>query len=207
MKTIPALACLLTLVAWNTMPNEGEFKLVKQDKVLSLYERWIPGPGEDQIREVKAVFEVKADMEAAISLLTDQAKGQEWNANAKQYRVIINGARSNWITYTRYNIPWPFGDQDCCLSHQVYKTSGSLRSGTIQFESIAHTQFPVTSAVTRIQGTRGRWYFEELPGDRMRVSYTISTNRSKKVPRWVTDPIVRNSLFSSMTSFRTMLQQ
>lgn len=61
--------------------------------------------------------------------------------------------------------------------------------------------------MTRIQGIRRKWYYEELPGNRMRVSYIISTHRSKKVPRWVADPIVRNNLFSSMTSFRTMLEQ
>lgn len=201
------MAGLLMLVAWSAPQSDGNFKLVKQDKAISLYERWIPGRGDEQVREVKAVFEVRGDLEAAITLLTDPARGKAWNTNARQYKVLSDGGRTRWVTYTRYSVPWPFGDQDCCLAHQVYRLPGNPRSGTIQFESIVHEQFPLVGSVTRIQGTRGKWTFEELPNNRMRVGYVISTNRSKKLPRWVTDPIVRNNLFSTMAGFREIMEQ
>ncbi|MDF2187316.1 START domain-containing protein [Paraflavitalea sp. CAU 1676] len=210
MRTLTMLATLLigtgyTTVATNT--SEGEFKLVKSDKVVSLYERWIPGSGGEQVREVKALFEVKTGIEAAITLLTDQAKGKEWNAQAEQYKVLSSGNRNQWITYTRYSVPWPFGDQDCCLSHHVSKDPNNPRAGTIYFESIDHIQFPVKTSVTRIQGTKGRWVFEEIRPGTISVAYIVSTNRSKKLPRWVTDPIVRNNLFTTMTTFRSLLEK
>ena len=210
MRTIIPLASLLLLTSWTTVTDtikEGEFKLVKSDQAVSLYERWIPGAEGEQVREVKAVFEVKADIEAAITLLTDQAKGKTWNAQAGEYKVLPSGNRNQWITYTRYSVPWPFGDQDCCIAHQVNKDPNNPKAGTIYFESTTHTSFPVTDAATRIQGTRGRWIFEDNQHGGMKVSYIVSTNRSKKMPRWVTDPIVRNNMFSTMSSFRSLLEK
>lgn len=210
MRTLTALVILLLLTSWTTATDtigEGDFKLVKSAQAVSLYERWIPGAEGGQVREVKAVFEIKADIEAAISLLTDQAKGKVWNAQAAEYKVLLSGNGAQWITYTRYNVPWPFSDQDCCIAHRVSKDPNNPRAGTIYFESTTHTSFPVTGSVTRIQGTRGRWLFEDNQHGGMKVSYIVSTSRSKKMPRWVTDPIVRDNMFSTMSSFRSLLDK
>ena len=206
MKSLQLTGCLLVLVQW-LYAGEGEFKLVMKDEVISLYERWIPGGEGEQVREIKAVFAVRSDVEAVISLITDQARGKEWNINARQYNVLQHGDRAGWITYTRYSIPWPFGDQDCCLSYTIQKNAVNPRAGVIGFESVVHNQFPVTNSVTRITGTKGRWLLEDAGNGQMKVSYIISTHRSKKVPRWISDPIVRKNLFNTMSTFRSMLEK
>ncbi len=210
MKNLQVLGCLLILLMQSLyagVTGEEEYKLVKKDAVLSLYERWIPGGQGELVREIKAVFVVRSDVEAVINLLTDQARGKEWNINAEKYNVLHAGDRTNWITYTRYSIPWPFGNQDCCLFYKVNKDAGNLRAGVIGFESVLNNQFPVTSSVTRITGTKGKWLLEDAGNGHMKVSYFISTNRSKKVPRWISDPIVRNNLFATMSSFKSLLEK
>ena len=210
MRNLQVLGCMLVLLVQSLYAGttgEGEFKLVKKDEVLSLYERWIPGAQGEQVREIKAVFLVRSNVESVISLLVDQSRGKEWNSNARNYDVVHTGNRTNWITYMRYSIPWPFGDQDCCLSYSVHKEADKPFSGVISFESVLNNQFPVTTEVTRITGTKGKWLLEDAGNGQMKVSYTISTNRSKKVPRWIADPIVRNNLFTSMTTFRTLLEK
>ncbi|MBO9566266.1 MAG: hypothetical protein J7621_26065 [Niastella sp.] len=68
-------------------------------------------------------------------------------------------------------------------------------------------QFPVTASVTRIAGTRGKWQLEDAQNGTMRITYIVSTSRNKKVPRWIADPIVRNNLVSTMTTFRDILEK
>lgn len=209
MKKLQVIGCLLLMalqVGAAGPAGEGEFKLVKKDKAISLYERWISGETGENIREIKAVFLVRSDVAAAIQLLTDPVQGKEWNQHAKQYKVLLSGQRSQWITYTRYSIPWPFGDQDCCLSYKVGHDTGNPRVGVVSFEGVQHDQFPVSGSVTRIQGTKGQWNFEDAQG-LMKVSYIISTSRSRKVPRWVADPIVRNNLVATMSRFRQLLEK
>ncbi|WP_160716773.1 sterol desaturase family protein [Chitinophaga solisilvae] len=207
-RTMFSVAVLLLLAqspASAHQLSDGSYKLVKQEKNIALYERWIAASGMESVREVKAVFTVKSDVRSVTQLLRSQEQGTNWNAHVKMYRVLLSSDSNQWTTYLKYKIPWPFGDQDCCLLYRFNPHTAGERHGEITFESTSSSLFPVTADVSRITGTRGRWLMEDTGGS-MKITYTITTNRSK-VPRWVSDPIVRNNLFSTMDDFRSILEK
>lgn len=181
-------------------PNTGEFRLVKQSESVFLYERWIEAGGGEKVREIKAVFLVHTEINNIIRVLKDPVKGKEWNVNAKHYQVMRTADEDRWISYIQYDIPWPFDDQDCCLS---FHSSGN----EVSFESIDHSAFPVASNMTRISGTRGKWILENTHSGNVRVTYFITTDRSKKIPRWVSDPIVHSNLVKTMAKFKSLAEQ
>ncbi|RBL89819.1 sterol desaturase family protein [Chitinophaga flava] len=202
------VALLLVQPVFAHQSAESDYKLVKRNKSISLYERWLPaGENEERVREIKAVFTVKSDVQAVARLLTDQQQGVVWNVRARIYRVLPMVESREWVTYLKYNIPWPFGDQDCCLLFHLKAHPYNERSGEISFESTLSNRFPVTDNVTRITGTHGRWLMEDLGDNGMQITYTITTNRSARIPRWVSDPIVRNNMFETMSTFRSILEK
>jgi hypothetical protein len=77
----------------------------------------------------------------------------------------------------------------------------------VHFESTAHEKFPVQTKITRISGTKGKWMLEEKKKGITQITYFISTDRSTTLPRWVSDPIVRNNLFETMTAFKNILEK
>ncbi|SIN71558.1 START domain-containing protein [Chitinophaga niabensis] len=184
--------------------SEEEFKLVRTDKGISLYERWIPNAEDEKVREIKATFVVRADLAGISRLMTSPAMGTDWNVNAKEYNVIPTTTENTWITYIKYSIPWPFEDQDCCLLYHLRKEE---QYAEITFESTAHSRFPVYKNITRISGAKGKWMLQDMGNGNMRVTYLISTNRSKKVPRWISDPIVQGNLIETMTRFKTLAEK
>ncbi|CAL1520469.1 hypothetical protein MMC2321_04234 [Chitinophaga sp. MM2321] len=184
-----------------------DFKLVKEERGISLYERWIPGAEKEPVRELKAVFFVHANKKDIHLLLTDQERGTDWNMEAKAYNVLPAGDENTWITYIKYSIPWPFDDQDCCLKYHVREEGKDGKPAEITFESTSHSRFPVFNKVTRITGVQGKWLLHEQGNGSVKVIYSISTNRSKKVPRWVSDPIVRGNLFETMNRFKTLVEK
>lgn len=186
-------------------PSIDEFKLVKKDATLSLYERWIAAEGGDKVREIKAVFSVKTGMPAIVRLLKDQSKGKEWNMDAKAYRILRFPEEHRWITYIEYGFPWPMDNQDCCLLYH-YRESPASSKAEISFESTLHNQFPVSKNIMRITGTKGKWIMEQQRSGEMKITYLITTDRSKKVPRWVSDPIIHSHLFKTMTKFKNILE-
>ncbi|WP_161596777.1 START domain-containing protein [Chitinophaga vietnamensis] len=179
------------------------FRLVKKDAVIALYERWISTGSGDKVREIKAVFQVKTNVAAVIGLFKDQQKGREWNINACEYRIIPSNDTSSWLTYIRYNIPWPMDDQDACL-HYHYQSSGT--QSEVAFESATNSRFPVQHNTTRITGTRGKWIMEEQGAGTLQVTYLVTTDRNKKVPRWIADPVIHDHLFKTMTRFKSLLE-
>ena len=184
----------------------GEYKLVKRDNVLSLYERWMPGADGESVREIKAVFEVKAAIPAVIALFKDQDQGREWNINASDYRIANGSDTRHWITYIKYDIPWPMDDQDCCLLYQYHEPAGKGETAEVMFLSTTDSRFPLLHKTTRITGTKGKSLMEPQAAGQLKITYTVTTDRSKKIPRWVSDPIIHDNLFRTMTKFKVLLE-
>lgn len=180
-------------------PTE-EFRLVKQSGNIFLYERWIAAGNDEKVREIKAVFLVRASRTSLISLLKDPAKGREWNVNAKEYRILPLPEANRWISYIQYDIPWPFDNQDCCLAFQCTDSE-------VSFQSTQHSAFPEKSGIMRLSGTRGKWLLENMHSGNVKVTYLITTDRSRKIPRWVSDPIVHSNLIKTMSKFKTLAEQ
>ncbi|RYE23951.1 MAG: hypothetical protein EOP51_08935 [Sphingobacteriales bacterium] len=204
------LKLLLILVAFlqnvaTAQANTGIYKMVKQDDIITLYERWINNDKGETVRELKAVLLVKSDMNEVTALLTNNAKGKKWNTSASEYKVIGHATDGYWITYTRYDIPWPFEDQDCSLRYTVVnKTSSNVE---IMFDEYTDPQFPLHEGVTRIAGTHGKWILEDQRNGYVKLTYFISTDRSKKVPKWCSDMVVHSNMFKTLTAFKNTLEK
>ncbi|HVI44918.1 MAG TPA: START domain-containing protein [Chitinophaga sp.] len=210
MKFLQSLLLILSIItgpksAMGAQNTEG-FRLVKQDGAISLYERWIAAAGGEKVREIKAVFMVHTTPTAVADLLRNQARGTQWNINASTYRIIPLPDHNHWITYIQYDIPWPVDDQDCCLSYHFEERQGNAGASVIAFESTTHSQFPVSSKITRITGTRGKWVLEEQQNGNVGITYLVTTDRNRKIPRWVSDPIIHDNLFKTMRKFKNILE-
>ena len=118
------------------------------------------------------------------------------------YKVIPKGENS-WVSYIQYDLPWPMDNQDCVLEY----SASSLKDDhiIIDFKSIEHEIFPVSTQIARITDIKGKWIFRETTTGTL-VEYSITTMPSPTLPRWITDPLVRNNLIDTMDEFRTILE-
>jgi hypothetical protein len=205
-----AVAFLTTVIILGSFSRlkAGGFKLVKQDKVLSLYERWICGDKGNKVRELKCVFTVESDITSITRLLTDQSRGTQWNSNTLRYKILRTGNAATWTAYIRYDIPWPFNDQDCCLLYHFKRLAmdADAQGAVITFKSISDPRFSIAEETDRITGIRGKWLLEPRGKGQTKITYLITTERSQNIPRWISDPIIHNNLFSTMTKFKDMLE-
>lgn len=192
------------LMSYPTLSIASEFKLVKQDKNISLYERWIPSKNGEPVRELKTVFMVKSNIHSIVQLLKNNDKGTDWNTNSSVYEIKSSIPGHSWFTYIKYDMPWPFNDQDCCLLYQLQMKNAGMM--VINFSSSENQHFPVIPETDRIAGVRGEWVLEELDNSITQVTYLITTDKSKKIPRWISDPIVHNNMFNTMISFKNILE-
>ena len=185
----------------------SDFIIVKKKGAITLSERWITGARNESVRELKAEFLVKSNIDEVISLLKNQSAGIKWNKNASIYK-IANSANSNeWINYIKYDMPAMFNDQECCLLYRAPMTSSPYQNAfVINFESAICSSFPAKSEVKRITGVNGQWKIEKQENSFLKITYIISSDKSNNIPRFISDPIVHNSLFTTMESFKNLLE-
>lgn len=201
MKLMIAVSMMLMVITTNAQAED--YKLVKKEGLLSLYEKWVTAMNGEKAREIKAVFYAHAKPADAVALLKDQSKALEWNPNAGEYKVVVSANPNSWLNYVIYDIPWPVGDQDLCLQYSM-KQSGTVTE--VVFQGTDHKSFPVKSGVGRISGTKGKWVFEQQTNGLMKITYTISTNRNSKLPKFITDPIIHDNMMESMVLFTSLLE-
>ncbi|WP_114791719.1 hypothetical protein U0035_17635 [Niabella yanshanensis] len=208
MKTVFQYNTLLVLALLFThFCSAGDFELIKAERNIALYERWVKHNGHT-VRELKADFTVKAaSAQDVVALLKNPAKGPRWNTNARNYKIAYTSNDAVWLTYVRYKIPWPMDDQDCSLKYSFNTSDLNSQVCNIYFEGIYTEKFPVVKNVTRITGTRGKWVVEKAKNGSLKITYQIVTDKSASVPRWVSDPIIHDNLFKTITEFRKLLEQ
>lgn len=197
---------LLTgLLSMTSKSQAADFKLVQSQQNIALYERWIQHNG-NNVRELKAEFTVKTNgTPQVIQLLKDAGKGNVWNPNASAYKIRLL-QNTSWLTYIRYKTPFPMDDQDCCLKYFYADADASKPMYAINFESMASNNFPLQKNVTRITGIKGKWLIENKGNGTTKITYQIVSDKSASIPRWVSDPIIHNNLFTTISSFKKLLE-
>lgn len=199
MKTLILTAtAVLISMSFSTL---GDFRLVKNENNIALYERWYTQSPGVQARELKAVFQVRTGMETLIAMLHNESKGKMWNSQASEF-AIRNLKSSGWVNYIRYDLPWPMDDQDCVLQYSRTAAGGKT---ILQFSSTTHASFPVKKDVGRIPSVRGKWLLSPGP-NLVKVEYYITTTPNAGMPRSITDPIIRNNLIAGMAGLKKLLE-
>ncbi len=187
--------------------NDGQFKVVKTEKEVILSERWTTLQNGNPGREVKAEFVVKSDLASIISLIRDEERTKIWYKNLSDCK-IVDEKENNWVSYYQYSIPWPLSNQDCVLYHEfeLLDTENSKRGMVIHFKSFEHKNLPRLPGIKRIDEIYGKWEAEELNEGVYQMRYYITTTPSSSMPKWITDPIIRGNLISTMSNFRIQLE-
>jgi len=202
---IAALLLCHVLFAQKTLASE--FKIVKKQGDIVLYERWITGSTGESVRELKAEFSVKSNTENVIALLKNQKEGTKWNMNTSVYKIVNTLNEDVWINYIKYDMPAMMDDQECCLLYQVASFSGEQNMLKVSFESTVSPLFPVNPDVKRITGVRGEWILRPQSNKSLKVTYLITSDKSSNIPRFVSDPIIRGNLLKTIESFRDLLEK
>lgn len=188
-------------LAYGHDPDTADFTLVKVSDEIAVYERWYPITARQRAREVKATFLVRTEPWNAAALIRDESMGRSWNRNVKTYK-ILSGQERSWICYMEYDLPWPVSNQDCVLEYKLDHSKDYLE---VSFKGIDHPSFPLQNRIERIAEVRGKWIFIRTD-EGIAVEYYITTTPSSTLPSWITDPIIRNSLVETLSSFRKILE-
>ena len=184
----------------------GDYKMVKSQNDITIYERWIVRPGGAKVRQLKVVFTARTSGSNVISLLKNEQAGTKWNGRAETYKVIPTTSTSSWINYTRYATPFPMADQDWCVQYSITNTTETGNYAEVHFESIEDKRFPKDDDVKRITGVKGTWTMESMQDSGTKITYIIASNKDSSIPRWIADPVIHSTIFDTMTEFKKLLE-
>jgi len=194
-----------TLIFGQTGTHDG-FELVRNEDSILVYERWVTFPGSDPpitAREVKSEFFVRGNIHDALSLIKDESRIDVWQKHVSQFEVYPQ-TDSLWHEYSYHDIPWPVSDQDHFLEYRVQdpvEADGIF----ITFQTVKNDRLaPVKKGVSRMT-LSGSWYFQEVAPGKLKATYRI-LSMPGNLPRFLTDPVIRNNLMSTVRAYINLLE-
>jgi hypothetical protein len=196
---------LIGLLSSSMFLNAKEYKFLKAKNGMSLYERWISGSKEN-VRELKAEFVVKSTIKKVLGIIQSQSKGKQWQTKASEYKIIKSQSTNEWLTYIKYDMPMFMDDQECLLLYTIDDVDPNSKLCSLSFSSTEDIAFPITKSVKRISGVVGKWVLKQVNENEVQVSYLIASDRDKSIPRFVSDPIIQDNLFTSMGHFKNLVE-
>lgn len=195
------LSLLFPLVLLNcyvyaqSSPTNDGYEIVRQDDRIFLYERWADFPGTaTKARGLKVVFSAATTLDKMMTMITEEAKLKEWQKNLVEFKRYPKNDTA-WHVYTWYKMPWPLTDQDYYAKYKVTERTPNrivITFGPAVNEKVA----PAREKINRMQAY-GKWVLEKTATGKTKVTYII-TGEPVKIPRSVTDNIVRNNFMSTM---------
>ena len=212
-RILSALAASLLLflnagaqpLALDSANSTRTFKVVKKHEDIHVYERWFEVEGEGrETRELKSEFKVSAGMDEILSQIQQPEKVAKWMKAVGEVKAIEGQGASQWVSYIRYDVPWPLNDQDCLMRYQLAREQGRVY---VYFRSVNDNRVPPKDGVKRLEGIQGLWRLQALGDGQVKVSYSMLTLEKPSMPRWVTDPVVRANMLDSMVAFYDLLKE
>jgi hypothetical protein len=181
------------------LARSSGWETLKQDKGVTLSNRWLLFGDSVKTREIAIQFVADANIEQVLANLTKPERMVAWNNRVRSIDVLRNQG-STWITHTVYDIPYPFSQQDLVVQNVMTKD----HQKTIILLSALPDYIAPLKNVTRQQLYFGKWELNPLDNGATEVKFSAVSFSKSGVPRFIRDPVVQNMLFNSFLSLKQL---
>lgn len=180
-----------------------DWRLKKDTEGIRIYTRWIEAEEGRKARQMHAIMEVPASLNAAVMALTDEDQVGKWLNRAKEYYHFDAKDSHHWYAYTQFKIPWPLDNQDL-VTYNTLEQDKETRIVKVQLDGRPE-YIPDESGVQRIPHFDGTWIFTPKADGIVQIEYFIFTKTKPIMPRWVIDPIVEHGLWSTFYDMQRII--
>lgn len=183
----------------------GQWEKVHSSEGVTSWVRWVRFSDGTKTRERKGDFSVDGTFQGVMSMLTDAGSTKKWVAGvAENYRITVSG-NNTWVTYTLYDLPWPFQRRDLVSTYSV-KPEMDRHAAVIAIHSNPGL-VPQKPGVERLSDYNARWNVTETATGRIHVTFTAMSDTPPLFPRFIQDPVIESVFQNNLVRLKAMLSE
>ncbi|MEM7357513.1 MAG: START domain-containing protein [Pseudomonadota bacterium] len=154
-------------------------------------------------KAVRGEMTVKATVSSLVALVEDLPACPEWAALCREARLEKRVSPTESYAYIYNDIPFPVSDRDV-YTHVVW--TQDPETGKVSMTSIAtEGGTPKTKAV-RLENAMSQWHFTPNGDGTTKVENFAHIDPNGPTPAWITNMMLVDSPFSSMTEMRKIVE-
>lgn len=194
---------------WNTYQpkniqdnNPGVWMSIKSSKDVRTYFRWVTSEKGSTFRERKGIIYSDCSMDEAVHYVTNTELAKKWMNNLDENYTLKTINKSEWYTYTLFDIPWPLNKRDMVSQYKVY--SDSITKVTKIIIKSKDDYLPLKPGISRIHNYVAIWNISEY-SKQVQITFHISANNPPEFPRYIQDPLIDRVFHNNLVRLKDLL--
>ncbi|WP_297088818.1 hypothetical protein [uncultured Draconibacterium sp.] len=199
------LACFFfqnSNAASNFVTTDKSWELVKNEKDILIYYRWIEFENGGKTREMKAEFTIDAEISKIVKQFSASENYLKWAVGIKSCD-IYQTSDTLWYTHTIMNYPWPYNKKDLVTRHYLK----DINNGVVININADPDFIAVNDKIERMKNYKGFWEISVLESNKSKIRYQVISYEKPIVPRFIQDPIIQNQLIKSFVKLKKLAEE
>lgn len=153
-------------------------------------------------RQMGIWFTTQASSEEILTMFTDENQLSKWSAGIKECS-ILEQSEPRWLTYTVYDIPWPFEQKDLVTEYNMVQEGEK----TVLYLKSRPNGAPVYPDIVRLRNYEGKWIFTPAENGTTKISFYSISFSKRVLPKFIQDPVIQNVFIDSIQRLKVLLGQ
>lgn len=149
----------------------------------------------------KGIIEFPVSLRRLISLFHDTGNYRRWVHQLASLRVLEKGDNLEYVIHQIINTPWPFPKREMIVRTALDTEGENGIAVTMKAEP---DYIPVKPGYFRIRETYGKWVFEPLENDVVRITFLMYVDPGKDVPPPMSNTAMFEVPFYSLQNLRNL---
>ncbi|MBL6956443.1 MAG: hypothetical protein ISR54_06440 [Chlorobium phaeobacteroides] len=149
----------------------------------------------------KGVVEFPVSLRKLIGLFHDTGSYKRWVHQLSSIKILEKGDNLEYIIYQAINTPWPFPKREMIVRTGLDMEGENGIAVTMKSEP---DYIPVKPGNFRIRETYGRWVFEPIENDVVRITFIMYVDPGKDIPPPMSNTAMFEVPFYSLQNLRSL---
>jgi len=180
----------------------SEWVCVKNEKGISLHERWVKVNDSLKVRERKGEFYVVAELDEVVSFLRSHETIKLWMKGVDKVELLEVGR--NDVVYLNMGLPWPFSDRDLVAQYSYKQIDEVTR--WVEVKSV-HGLKEMEKNKVRINDYRASWLITRTKNNTIKIVFTVFCSEPPMFPQWVQEPVLKKIFFGNLMRLKQRLNR
>lgn len=202
MNNSQRIVSLLTILALGTSSNlfadeEEAWELQREEHGIQVHTRSVEGSPYDAVRTSTRLEDVR--LSSLVALIEDAPACTKWADSCAESYLVERISESESLVYTHNDMPFPVKDRDVLAQVKWTQNFMSLRVEMNSFATVgkmAHKRGRL-----RLTEAMAKWTFAPQADGSVLVSNEAHINPGSALPGWITNMLLIDAPFETMSSF------
>jgi hypothetical protein len=180
MKTSVALIILNSVIGLAQTKNQSDWQFKKTENGISVYTKDLEN---SNLKELKAIFQVKSSLSSIVALLIDSEAFPQWAYRCGQCSTLKKISEQEFIRYQTVVAPWPVDDRDFVVKVKVSQNPITK----VVFQHVTNNPgfIPKVNGKERITVFKALWILTPLKNNTVNVEYQLMVDPGGNIPTWL----------------------